>query len=147
MKVFRVVRSKDVSGISGTGIIAEGVRFHDGQIAISWFGKHQLTEIGPDIDTWLAVHGHGGLTTVEWLNDIDTENIMTTDNKGNVYTNVPTPVKDLTTHQKLDLILERLDVLEEGQDLQREQIENIKDRLYDIENDGNIGYSIDEVTF
>ena len=67
MKRFNIIRTEDVSGISGVGIVAEGVEFHDGQCAISWFGRHQIVEISSDLQTWIDVHGHNGRTTIEWL--------------------------------------------------------------------------------
>src|SRR5688572_3581819 len=66
MKTFIVYRIEDVSGVSGTGVIAEGVEFHDKQVAVSWFGKHQIVEVCRDIETWLAVHGHAGKTRLDW---------------------------------------------------------------------------------
>lgn len=69
MRTFKVIRTEDVSGISGTGVVAEGVEFHDGQCAISWFGRHQIVEIAADIKTWIIVHGHGGRTTIQWDQD------------------------------------------------------------------------------
>jgi hypothetical protein len=40
MKRFRLVRDRDVSGVSGTGIVAEGTMFSDGTCVLRW-----LTEI------------------------------------------------------------------------------------------------------
>ena len=64
MKTFKLVRKEDVSGVSGTGLIAEGVIFHDGQVAMSWFGQLHTIEIAPDIDTITRIHGHEGRTEV-----------------------------------------------------------------------------------
>ena len=69
MRSFRIVRTEDVSGISGVGIVAEGVEFHDGQCAISWFGRHQIVEIASNLDTWITVHGHEGRTTIEFIGE------------------------------------------------------------------------------
>ena len=66
MKQFHLWRDEDVSGVSGTGKIAEGVQFHDGQVVISWFGKFHNIEVNPDIETVIQIHGHGGLTKVVW---------------------------------------------------------------------------------
>jgi hypothetical protein len=66
MRTFIVIRNEDVSGVSGTGRIAEGVEFHDGQVAVSWFGNHHILEVAKDLDTWTAVHGHEGRTTIQW---------------------------------------------------------------------------------
>ena len=67
MKRFHLNRQKDISGISGTGNVAEGVEFHDGQCVLSWFGKYHNLEIFPNIDELIAIHGHNGCTTAVWL--------------------------------------------------------------------------------
>jgi hypothetical protein len=69
MRRFNVIRKKDISGISGTGLVAEGVEFHDNQVCVSWFGKHQIVEVSKDLDTWKAVHGHGGSTVLEFIDN------------------------------------------------------------------------------
>lgn len=69
MRLFKLVRSEDVSGVSGTGVIAEGVEFHDGQVALSWFGVHHTVELCPSIKDIIEIHGHGGRTVVEWLDE------------------------------------------------------------------------------
>lgn len=66
MRTFRLVRKEDVSGVSGVGVVAEGVQFHDGQIAVSWFGKHHCISVWPHIEDVVAIHGHEGKTIVEW---------------------------------------------------------------------------------
>lgn len=67
MRRFRLVRTKDISGVSGTGIVAEGIVFHDGQVAVSWFGRHHCVSVWPAIQDVEAIHGHEGATYVEWL--------------------------------------------------------------------------------
>lgn len=66
-KRFLVNRVTDVSGVSGVGLVAEGTQFHDGQCAVSWYGEHHILEVVKDLDTWLAVHGHGGRTKIVWV--------------------------------------------------------------------------------
>lgn len=66
MRNFKLVRTEDVSGISGVGEIAEGVQFHDQQIALSWFGQFHTLEVAPSIEAVVAIHGHNGKTTVKW---------------------------------------------------------------------------------
>jgi hypothetical protein len=34
MRLFLLIRNEDVSGVSGTGIVAEGVEFSDGTVAM-----------------------------------------------------------------------------------------------------------------
>ncbi|MET9081409.1 hypothetical protein ABZX77_05810 [Streptomyces sp. NPDC004237] len=58
---FVLRRDRDLSGVSGTGIIADGVLFPDGQAAIHWRGKWALTTPHPDgIDSIMDIHDHGG---------------------------------------------------------------------------------------
>lgn len=60
------MRTEDVSGVSGTGPIAEGAVFHDGQVVLSWFGQLHTMEVAPDIATVERIHGHEGRTYIEW---------------------------------------------------------------------------------
>lgn len=66
MKRFVLQRREDPSGVSGVGTVAEGVQFHDGQVVISWFGKHHSVEVWPSIEGAEQIHGHSGRTVVEW---------------------------------------------------------------------------------
>ena len=64
---FRLIRHQDVSGVSGTGPVAEGVQFTDGAVALRWYGDYPTTTVWDSIDSVVAIHGHGGATVVEWL--------------------------------------------------------------------------------
>lgn len=67
---FHLVRDHDVSGVSGVGVVAEGVQFEDGVVVIRWCtGDHHSTVVWDSILDALAVHGHGGSTVVEWVDD------------------------------------------------------------------------------
>lgn len=66
MRTFKLIRSEDVSGVSGTGVVAEGVVFHDGQVVLSWFGRHHTLEVAPNVETVLEIHGHQGRTVIEY---------------------------------------------------------------------------------
>lgn len=63
---FTLNRSEDVSGISGTGRVAEGIVFHDSKVALSWFGDYHTIEILQSIDEVTAIHGHNGKTRIVW---------------------------------------------------------------------------------
>lgn len=78
MRTFNLVRRVDVSGVSGTGRVCEGVVFHDGQTVLSWFGQHHSVAVYPNIEDVIAIHGHDGCTTIEW-----------TDENGNEYCSNP----------------------------------------------------------
>lgn len=67
MKRFYLDRSKDVSGVSGTGRVAEGVMFSDRTVAIRWPNGRGSTTTWDNIEDAAAVHGHGGLTKIVWI--------------------------------------------------------------------------------
>ncbi|QIM19888.1 hypothetical protein G7075_00050 [Phycicoccus sp. HDW14] len=64
---FQLQRDHDVSGISGTGIVAEGVEFSDGVAVVRWLGEHRSTVVWPSIDSVRHIHGHGGATRVVFV--------------------------------------------------------------------------------
>ena len=65
MRTFTLQREVDVSGISGTGKVAEGIEFSDGTAVVRWVvGEHRSTVVGPSISAVEAIHGHGGATKV-----------------------------------------------------------------------------------
>jgi hypothetical protein len=67
MKRFVLVRSADVSGISGTGIVAEGVQFSSYRIALTWLHERSSIGIYDSLADLLSIHGHQGATVVQWL--------------------------------------------------------------------------------
>jgi hypothetical protein len=67
MRRFALVRHHDISGISGTGIVADGVRFADGQVVLRWRGERSSTVIWPSMEDVIYIHGHGGHTSVSWI--------------------------------------------------------------------------------
>jgi hypothetical protein len=64
---FRLVREEDVSGVSGTGVVAEGVVFSVGKVALSWCSPYRSVTIYESLDDLEAVHGHEGRTRIEWV--------------------------------------------------------------------------------
>ncbi|MFF0597861.1 hypothetical protein [Streptomyces antibioticus] len=58
---FVLRRDRDLSGVSGTGIVADGVEFPDGHAVIHWRGKWALTTPHPDgVASIVDIHDHGG---------------------------------------------------------------------------------------
>lgn len=66
MRTFTLRRDTDVTGVSGTGDVAEGVQFSDGVVVIRWRGVHASTVTWASIDSALAIHGHDGKTQIIW---------------------------------------------------------------------------------
>lgn len=67
MKRFHLQRNEDITGISGTGIVAEGVQFSNGWIALTWLTEHTSVVFYPKIEDVYFIHGHSGATQVVWL--------------------------------------------------------------------------------
>lgn len=70
MKRFRVRRHVDVSGVSGVGLVAEGIEFTDGTVVIRWLGSYPSTVVWPSLYAAIAVHGHNGSTEIEWVGGV-----------------------------------------------------------------------------
>jgi hypothetical protein len=64
---FEMHRDHDVSGVSGTGVVAEGVEFTDGTVAIRWLTEHGSTVAWADLEAAKKVHGHDGKTRFVFL--------------------------------------------------------------------------------
>lgn len=85
---FQLHRDTDFTGVSGTGVVADGMQylhrwelmFPDGDVVfetgwcrVTWRGEHSSIVLWEGIDHVLAVHGHDGATRVVWLDDEEGE--------------------------------------------------------------------------
>jgi len=70
---FVLVRTEDVSGISGTGIVAEGILFSTGKAVLAWTTEYRSVAIYDSIGTLTAIHGHNGRTRIEWIDSLPDE--------------------------------------------------------------------------
>lgn len=68
---FELHRDEDVTGISGTGRIAEGVLFTGDVVALRWLSEWPTSVVFHDrgLAAVEAVHGHGGRTRIVWLDE------------------------------------------------------------------------------
>lgn len=66
MRAFRLVRDTDVTGVSGTGVVAEGVEFSSGVVALTWLTDWPTSVVFHDrgMASVEAIHGHNGSTRV-----------------------------------------------------------------------------------
>ena len=74
LKIFRrfvLNRSKDESGISGTGVVAEGLQFSSRKCVISWLSETPSIEIYDSIEEVRRIHGHQGETQIKWIDGSD----------------------------------------------------------------------------
>ena len=68
MRRFELHRDVDVSGVSGVGVVAEGVAFSDGTSVVRWIvGDHHSTVVWADVESVVAIHGHNGATRLVWV--------------------------------------------------------------------------------
>jgi hypothetical protein len=73
MRTFHLVRHEDVTGISGTGPVAEGVVFESGKVVVAWNPHKTLAKVVSvvvldSIEDVQKLHGHDGKTSIEWEN-------------------------------------------------------------------------------
>lgn len=66
MRRFVLNRIEDESGVSGTGIVAEGIQFSDGRCVIRWMTHVHSIAIYQSAGEVEAVHGHQGKTVILW---------------------------------------------------------------------------------
>jgi hypothetical protein len=67
MRRFVLDRTEDATGTSGTGIVAEGVEFSNGQVVIHWISQLEAVNVYANSTVLTKLHGHEGRTTVRWL--------------------------------------------------------------------------------
>lgn len=63
---FHLQRDTDITGVSGTGRVADGVLWPDGSVAIRWRGDRPSSVHWDRIADAEHVHGHGGATRLVW---------------------------------------------------------------------------------
>jgi hypothetical protein len=75
VRTFELHRDVDVSGISGTGVVADGAVFPDETTVVRWRdvggpaadrGVRPTTVVFPSVDAVEALHGHAGATRLVW---------------------------------------------------------------------------------
>ena len=78
MKIFHLQRNKDASGVSGTGIVADGVIFSDGVCVLHWLTDESSIGIYKSLASLIAIHGHNGSTTVIYDCEVNTSPLHAT---------------------------------------------------------------------
>lgn len=64
MRIFNLVRFEDESGVSGSGVVAEGIEFSNKRVAITWLSDRACVGVYDHLEDIEAIHGHGGKTKV-----------------------------------------------------------------------------------
>jgi hypothetical protein len=72
---FYLLRKSDITGVSGPGVICEGVQFTNGTVVFRWISDRASLTIFPreegGIDGVMEKHGHSGHTVIVWLDGED----------------------------------------------------------------------------
>lgn len=63
---FKLERTEDASGVSGTGIVAEGVIFRNGKCVLNWLTNLSSITIYDNIEILEKIHGHEGRTKIKY---------------------------------------------------------------------------------
>lgn len=56
MKTFKMIRTKDESKVSGTGIVLEGVVFSNNKVVVHWYGNNQSLNIFDSFSEFEKIH-------------------------------------------------------------------------------------------
>lgn len=67
MRRFVLQRDEDETGISGTGIVAEGIEYSNGRVSFTWLTAQEATNNYGSMKTVEELHGHGGKTRIVYI--------------------------------------------------------------------------------
>lgn len=66
VRTFSLQRDRDVSGVSGTGHVADGIEWSDGTVVLRWLTSTPTTTMHENIRSVEKVHLHDGATRILW---------------------------------------------------------------------------------
>jgi hypothetical protein len=71
MRTFELHRDVDKTGVSGTGVVAEGIEFSDGVVCLHWISEwpSSIVHYERGMEAVEMVHGHNGSTRIVFLNE------------------------------------------------------------------------------
>ncbi|MGW4071393.1 hypothetical protein [Nocardia grenadensis] len=64
VQLFQLHRDRDLTGYSGTGVVADGVVWPDGTVSMRWRGPVRTTVEAASLTDIELIHGHDGATHV-----------------------------------------------------------------------------------
>lgn len=67
MRRFVLIRVEDLTGVSGTGEVAEGTMFSSGLAVIRWLREPYAMGVYQTLDDVISVHGHEGRTQLQFI--------------------------------------------------------------------------------
>lgn len=66
MRRFHLRRLEDETGISGTGLVTDGIEFDDGSVIMKWNTETTSLAMYRSMEDVIIIHGHGGRTVIEY---------------------------------------------------------------------------------
>jgi hypothetical protein len=68
---FVLDRDVDETGVSGTGVVCEGVEFSDGVVSLRWLGgwPSSVVHYERGMESVVHIHGHNGKTRIRYLDE------------------------------------------------------------------------------
>ena len=66
MRRFTLRRTRDQSGVSGTGVVAQGVESDSGRVAMFWLTAPRSVALYESVLDLRTIHGHGGDSYIQW---------------------------------------------------------------------------------
>lgn len=72
MKIYRLMRRADVTGVSGAGIVAYAVEFPNGKVVVAWHAEARPKSIAvyDAMDEAIQVHTHGGASEFQLIHEL-----------------------------------------------------------------------------
>ena len=67
MRRFVLIRVEDLTGVSGTGEVAEGTVFSSGLAVIHWLREPFAMGVYQSLEDVISVHGHEGRTQLQFI--------------------------------------------------------------------------------
>jgi len=66
---FYLLRKEDISGVSGTGKVAEGIEFENGMCTLSFSSAYPHANVYANLRAVEEVHGHSGATEIVFIDE------------------------------------------------------------------------------
>lgn len=66
LRPFFLYRADDVSGMSGTGVVAVGTVLPSGRAVMEWQSRWPTVTVFRSVEDIVRIHGHGGKTVLCW---------------------------------------------------------------------------------
>lgn len=61
-RVYKLIRNKDISGVSGTGLVAWATEYPNGMTTVCWAGAIESVVVYRTLADAIKIHGHEGAT-------------------------------------------------------------------------------------